>query len=99
MTFSEFLYKHPILALMLMVLSGLTVGTLTVNIFNVLSENWDFISRHGLMALREGAALQLLELFFTGLVSMLVFVLFKVTESALVDWLKNRTWPGRRGKS
>ncbi|MCB1755455.1 MAG: hypothetical protein KDJ38_08025 [Gammaproteobacteria bacterium] len=95
MRFSEFLYKHPLLTFMLMVVSGLTVGTLTVNIFYVLSQNWEFISRHGLMALREGAGLQLLELVFTGTVSMFVFILFKVTESVLVEWLKNRTRPGR----
>ncbi len=95
MTLYDFLYRHPLITLIVMILSGLTVGTLTLNIFNLLAANWDFISRHGLMALREGAARQLLELLLTGAVSMIVYIVFKVTETTLTDWLKNRK---RRGK-
>ena len=90
MTLHEFLYRHPVLTLMLLVFSGLTVGTLTLNIFHLLAANWEVIGRHGLMALREGAAQQLIELLLTGTVSMLVYLLFKLSEGALVEWLKNR---------
>lgn len=95
MTLYNVLFRHPFLTLLLMMVSALAVGLLTLNIFNLLSANWAFISRYGLMALREGAALQLLELIGTGFVSMLVYLLFKLTESVLVDWTKQRTWFSR----
>jgi len=87
----DFLYRHPVVALLVMVLSGLTVGTLTLNIFNLLSANWELISQYGLMALRDGAAIQLLELSVTGTLSMLVYLVFKISESTLLDWLKDRS--------
>ena len=95
MNFYSWLYKHPFVTLLLMMISALAVGLLTVNIFNLLSANWTFISRYGFMALREGAALQLAELILTGFISMLVYLLFKLTESVLVDWMKQRTWFSR----
>lgn len=86
------LVRYPALALLLMMLSGLAFGMLTLNIFHLLTANWGFIQRHGLMALREGAGRQLLELLGTGVISMLVYLLFKLSESVLIDYLKN----GRR---
>ncbi len=95
MNLYKMLYKHPFLTLILMMVSALVVGLLTLNIFNLMSANWAFISQYGVMALREGAALQLAELILTGFVSMLVYLLFKITENVLVDWIKQRTWFSR----
>lgn len=92
MNLYKLLYRHPLFTLVLMMCSALVVGLLTLNIFNLLSANWAFISRYGFMALREGAAMQLLELALTGFISVLVYLLFKLTESVLVDWVKQRTW-------
>lgn len=90
MTLSEFLYRHPLFTLVLMVASALSVGTLTLNIFYMLSANWDFISRRGLMAFEDGAGQQLLELSMTGSIAMMAYLLFKVTEGVLVEWIKQR---------
>lgn len=92
MNLYKVLYRHPLVTFLMMMCSALAVGLLTLNIFNLLSANWAFISQYGFMALREGAALQLLELVLTGFISVLVYLLFKLTESVLVDWIKQRTW-------
>jgi hypothetical protein len=56
----------------------------------LLRANWDYIGRFGIMALRDGAAVQLLELFINGAISIFAYLLFKVTESVLVEWIKTR---------
>ena len=49
------------------------------------SDNWDLITGYGVMALRDGAAQQLLELLFYLLISMLNYVVFKACEHSLVQ--------------
>ncbi len=60
-------------------------GAGTLNLFNMFSANWELISRHGVMALADGAAQQLLELLLTLLISMLNYVIFKACEHSLVN--------------
>ena len=58
-------------------------GVGTYNIFMLLSANLDLITRHGWMALMDGAARQLAELVVTGYLSMAAYVVFKTCEYRL----------------
>ena len=60
-------------------------GAGTLNLFNMFSSNWDLITQHGVMALRDGGARQLFELLATLVISMLNYVVFKACEHSLVN--------------
>lgn len=97
MTLSAFLTRHPLLTFLILLLSLVTFGVLSLNIFSLLSANWEYISQYGLMGLRDGGAQQLLELLLNGVVSVLAYLSFKVSEGILVDWIKS-LGKGRRSK-
>jgi hypothetical protein len=59
-------------------------------IFHLLQANLTYIASYGLMALMEGAAIQLLQLIGWGYASLLSYVLFKACEHRLVDALLHR---------
>ena len=59
-------------------------GLGTLNLLSTLRINLDLIAEHGLMALMDGAAKQLLELVATLAFSMLGYLVFKACEHALV---------------
>ena len=59
-------------------------GAGTLNLFKMFSDNWDLITSHGTMALRDGGLAQLFELLLTLLISMLNYVVFKACEHSLV---------------
>ena len=60
-------------------------GAGTLNLFKMFSDNWDLITSHGTMALRDGGLAQLFELLLTLLISMLNYVIFKACEHSLVN--------------
>ena len=60
-------------------------GAGTLNLFKMFSDNWDLITSHGTMALRDGGLTQLFELLLTLLISMLNYVVFKACEHSLVN--------------
>lgn len=57
----------------------------SLEIFRLLRANLAFIAAHGVVALMEGAAMQLLELAAWGYASLIAYVLFKACERILVD--------------
>ena len=83
----ELFYRHPLITFLLLVISGFAFGVMTLNIFRLFAANWNFIKTHGVMALQEGALVQTLELFITGLISMIFFLMFKFCERILIDRL------------
>jgi hypothetical protein len=80
-------YKHPFTTFFVLITSGLIFGAMTVNIFRLFAANWNFIVTYGLIALREGALIQMLELVLTGIFAMIFFLLFKFCEKILIDRL------------
>ena len=60
-------------------------GAGTLNLFKMFSDNWDLITSHGAMALRDGGLTQLFELLLTLIISMLNYVVFKACEHSLVN--------------
>ncbi len=75
------------MAFLLMGLFFFLFGMTSLNLVYLVRANLGLILEHGLVALADGAALQLAELLFYGYVSAAFFVAFKVCEKLLVDRL------------
>lgn len=88
------LTRWPALAVIgLAGLSAVALAFISVNLFAIAMANLDFIQRHGLVALREGALVQLLQLTGTGLVALTCYLVFKICEAELV--FRYFRWAGR----
>lgn len=72
-------------------LSFFAFGAGTLNLFFLLRANADFVFEHGWVALMDGGAQQLAELFITGYLSMAAYVVFKACEHRLSHWLGDPT--------
>jgi hypothetical protein len=81
------LWRRPWLTFLLMGVSFLLFGVMTVNIFVLLKANLDLYVNYGTMVIADGALLQLAELIGYGYLSMLLYVLFKACEHVLVRHL------------
>ena len=92
----NFLYKHPLTTFILLMASGLAFGAMTLNIFRLVAANWNFITTYGLTALKEGGLHQALELFLTGMSSMIVYLVFKFCERILIDWMRSLKMPAKK---
>jgi hypothetical protein len=79
-----FLWTHRWLTFLLMGLSFLLFGAMTVNIFVLLKANIELYLDYGTMVIADGALLQLAQLIGYGYLSMLFYVLFKACEHVLV---------------
>lgn len=82
--------------LLVFALAGLSAAGLafvTVNLFSQAMANVAFIEEFGLVALREGALLQLGQLTLWGCLSLLLYLTFKACEVELVFRYFN--WVGR----
>jgi hypothetical protein len=77
------LSRRPV-TFVVMGLAFFVFGAGTLNLFRLLQANLGLIGEHGLMALRDGAAQQLLELLITGYGALGAYVVFKTCEHALV---------------
>jgi hypothetical protein len=78
-------------------LAGVTAvvfAFVTVNLFTHAMANLDFIQRHGLVAIREGALVQLGLLTLWGVLALISFLVFKACEVELLyryhDWTSRR---------
>ena len=80
-------FKRRWLTFLVMTLAFLAFGAGTYNLFFLLKANTELVAEHGVQALSDGAARQMLELIATAFVSMAAYVLFKACEHALVHWL------------
>jgi hypothetical protein len=81
------LLSHPVVTFGVMGVSFAGFSLLTLNVFHLLSANLDYIARDSLMALMEGAGLQLAELIASLAVALAFYLLFKACERILVDRL------------
>ena len=63
------------------------------NLFTMAMANFDLIGRAGLVAVQDGALLQLVEIVLFGAVSLGCWMIFKIFESELIQ--RYRAWAGR----
>ena len=84
-------------AILVFALAGATAvafAFVTVNLFAQAMANVDFIRRHGLMAIEEGALVQLGGLVGWGLLALVTFLAFKACEVELL--FRYHAWAERR---
>ncbi len=77
-------FWSPWLTFILMCSSFGLFGAGTLNIFHMFSDNWDLITKEGLMALASGTLRQLFELLLTLFLAMFFYLVFKACEHRLV---------------
>lgn len=80
----RFLLRRWWAALLLLGLSFVLFGVASYNLFDVLQANLRFIAEHGLMAVMDGALLQLAELLAYGYAAAICYTGWKLCEKALV---------------
>lgn len=85
--FTAWLRRHRVACFGLMVLSFIAFGLLTLDLVRLVSVNVAFVSENGWQGLQDGGLRQLLELLATVVMAMLAWLLFKVCETVLVQWL------------
>lgn len=86
--------RWPALAVIVLAgLSAVAFAFISVNLFALAMANLGFIQRHGAVALREGALVQLLQLAGTGVLALTCYLAFKICEAELV--FRYFRWAGR----
>ena len=82
-----FLLRHWWVAFVLLGISFVLGGLLTLNLLHTLSANFEFLSMYGVEAVREGGLRQLLEILVSGYFAAACYVVFKLCEKVLVERL------------
>jgi hypothetical protein len=75
---------HSLVLFLLLGVCATLVAWISFGLINLAMANFDFISRHGLLALREGGLLQMLEIGGKGLAVLVAYLVFKATETELI---------------
>lgn len=81
---------HRLACFLLLTLSFIGFGALSLDLVRFLGANAGFLLTHGWEGLCEGGFMQLLELLGKALAAMAFYVVFKLCEHALVDRLAHR---------
>ncbi|AXK39846.1 hypothetical protein [Crenobacter cavernae] len=81
------LRRHPLLTFGLMGAGFLGFGLATLNVIALLLANLQLVAEHGVMALKDGALRQFLELTGSGYFGLACYLGFKTCEKLLVDRL------------
>jgi hypothetical protein len=85
-----FLAKRWWVAFVLLGVSFVLGGMVTLNLLHTLSANVEFLSNYGLDALREGGLRQFVEIVVSGYFAAACYVVFKLCEKVLVGRLSNK---------
>jgi hypothetical protein len=75
---------HWLVVFALLAVCATLVAWISFGLINLAMANYSFVSRHGLVALREGGILQMLEIGGKGLIVLVAYLVFKACESELV---------------
>lgn len=77
---------HPAATFVWMFVSAMAFGLSSYNLFYLLHENVGLVIDNGVMALNDGAFIQLLMLAGYGLVSLVTYIIFKACEKLMVEF-------------
>ena len=94
--FYLWLRRHPLASFLLMTLSFIAFGYLTLDLVRLIGSNTAFIVAHGWVALASGGLQQFAELSLSALLAMACYLLFKLSEQALLKRLSEDERPPRR---
>ena len=84
------LSRHAVACFVLMTLSFLVFGLLSLDLVKMVSANAGFLWRSGWDGLMDGGFAQLLELAASAMAGIVSYILFKLCEHVLVDKLANK---------
>jgi len=79
------LVRHATVTLVLMALSFVAFGALSVNLVSYVSANANYLLSYGWDAFKEGGLQQLLELWLQIFVAIGTYLVFKLCEHALIE--------------
>jgi hypothetical protein len=80
---------HWATLLLILGLSATLVAWVSFGLINIAMANYGFLSRHGLMGLREGGLLQVIEILAKAALVLGAYLVFKATETELIHrWRK-----------
>ena len=82
---NKILNIHPLITLLIMLVSVALFGVISFNLFFMLKRNTDLVLEHGGQALTDGALMEYIMLLGYGLVSLCCYLLFKACEKILVE--------------
>ena len=82
------------LTFLLMGVSFVCFGLLTLNLLHLVSANINFLVMNGLDAVRDGGLLQLFSLMALGYFAAAFYVVFKLCEKVLVEKLTYQKYKG-----
>ena len=88
--FYVFLARRWWAAFILLGVSFVLGGLVTLNLLHMLSANLEFLSSYGFDALREGGFRQLVEIVVSGYFAAACYVVFKLCEKVLVERLSKK---------
>lgn len=80
----KWLHNHPIVTFFIMIVAALVFGLSSYNIFFLFKANIALVIDYGVMALFDGALLQLVYLLLYGGVSLVALILFKSCEKIII---------------
>ncbi|MEJ6007566.1 hypothetical protein WG899_18620 [Paucibacter sp. AS339] len=79
--------QHVLACFVLLTFSFIVFGALSLDLIRLFSANAAFLLAHGWIAVLEGGLRQFLELLFNAFLAMAAYLLFKLSEHALVHRL------------
>ncbi|MCV2369827.1 hypothetical protein [Roseateles oligotrophus] len=87
---------HRIVCFLMLTISFVSFGALSLDLIRLLSANAGFLFANGWAGLVDGGLRQLIELSASALAAMACYVLFKLCEHALVHRLAHAQFEARR---
>ena len=84
-TLFDWLVRHATATLVLMALSFVAFGALSVNLVSYVSANTSYLLSYGWEAFKDGGLQQLLELWLQIFIAIGAYLVFKLCEHALID--------------
>lgn len=81
----DWLVRNSIATLVLMALSFVAFGTLSVNLVSYASANANYLLSYGWEAFKDGGLQQLLELWVQIFIAIGTYLVFKLSEHALIE--------------
>lgn len=89
-SFYLWLSRHSVFCFVLLTLSFIVFGALSLDLIRLFGANASFLLAHGWAAVLEGGVRQLFELVLSATLAMAAYLLFKLCEHALVHRLMRR---------
>ena len=93
------LVRHAVATWVLMAISFVAFGALSVNLVSYAFANANYLFSYGWEAFKDGGLQQLLELWLQIFVAITTYLIFKLCEHALIERIAHRTNDQNHGES